>query len=167
MSCITEAAQGFPGWSGRTPPECATIGQVLQESGWSTFWLGKDHNVPEQDISSGANRSEWPLQKGFDRYYGFIGGETNQWYPDLIEDNKFIDQPYLPEDGYHLSKDLVDQAMQMIRTRRRATRPSRGSCGFAPVRTTRRIMRPRTTSRSTRASSTTVTTRTVNGSFRA
>lgn len=114
-SCITEASQGFPGWSGRLPAECMTIGQVLQDAGWSTFWLGKDHNVPEQDISAGASRSEWPLQKGFDRFYGFLGGETNQWYPDLIDDNKFIDQPYGPEEGYHLSKDLVDQALQMIR----------------------------------------------------
>jgi arylsulfatase A-like enzyme len=123
-SCITEGAQGFPGWSGRLPAECATIGQVLQDNGYSTFWLGKNHNVPEQDISSGASRSEWPLQKGFDRYYGFIGGETNQWYPDLVEDNKFIDQPYSPEEGYHLSKDLVDQAMQMIRDQK-ASNPSK------------------------------------------
>ena len=123
-SCITEGAQGFPGWSGRLPAECATIGQVLQENGFSTFWLGKNHNVPEQDIASGATRSEWPLQKGFDRYYGFLGGETNQWYPDLTEDNKFIDQPYSPEDGYHLSKDLVDQAMQMIRDQK-ASNPSK------------------------------------------
>ncbi|MDQ8729234.1 arylsulfatase [Bradyrhizobium sp. LHD-71] len=123
-SCITECAQGFPGWSGRLPAECATIGQVLQDAGWSTFWLGKNHNVPEQDIGSGASRSEWPLQKGFDRFYGFLGGETNQWYPDLVEDNKFIDQPYPPEDGYHLSKDLVDQALQMIRDQK-ATNPSK------------------------------------------
>ncbi|HWM80463.1 MAG TPA: arylsulfatase [Pseudolabrys sp.] len=124
MSCITEGAQGFPGWSGRTPEECMTIGQVLQNSGWSTYWLGKEHNVPEQDICSGGTKSEWPLQKGFDRFYGFIGGETNQWYPDLIEDNKFIDQPYGPEEGYHLSKDLVDQAMQMIRDQK-ASNPSK------------------------------------------
>ena len=123
-SCITEGAQGFPGWSGRLPAECATIGQVLQDNGYSTFWLGKNHNVPEQDISSGASRSEWPLQKGFDRYYGFLGGETNQWYPDLTDDNKFIDQPYGPEEGYHLSKDLADQAMQMIRDQK-ASNPSK------------------------------------------
>ncbi|HSE67418.1 MAG TPA: arylsulfatase [Gemmatimonadales bacterium] len=123
-SCITEGAQGYPGWSGRTPAECATIGQVLQDAGWSTFWLGKNHNVPEQDISSGASRSEWPLSKGFDRYYGFLGGETNQWYPDLVEDNKFIDQPYPPEEGYHLSRDLVDQALQMIRDQK-ASNPSK------------------------------------------
>ena len=124
MSCITEGAQGFPGWSGRTPAECATLAQVMQESGWSTYWLGKEHNIPEQDICSGGVRSEWPLQKGFDRFYGFMGGETNQWYPDLTEDNKFIDQPYSPEEGYHLSKDLVDQAMQMIRDQK-ASNPSK------------------------------------------
>jgi arylsulfatase A-like enzyme len=123
-SCITEAAQGFPGWSGRLPAECATIGQVLQDNGYSTFWLGKNHNVPEQDIASGASRSEWPLAKGFDRYYGFLGGETNQWYPDLVEDNKFVDQPYSPEEGYHLSKDLVDSALQMI-CDQKASNPSK------------------------------------------
>ena len=123
-SCITEGSQGFPGWSGRLPAECMTIGQMLQENGFSTFWVGKDHNVPEPDIAPGANRSEWPVQKGFDRYYGFLGGETNQWYPDLMEDNKFIDQPYAPEEGYHLSRDLVDQALQMIRDQK-ASNPSK------------------------------------------
>jgi arylsulfatase A-like enzyme len=54
------------------------VGQILQDAGWSTFWLGKNHNVPEQDVAPGASRKEWPLQKGFDRYYGFLGGETNQ-----------------------------------------------------------------------------------------
>jgi len=124
MSCITEGANGFPGWSGRVPEECMSIGHMLQENGYSTFWLGKEHNVPEQDICAGGPKSEWPVQKGFERFYGFIGGETNQWYPDLVEDNKFIDQPYSPEEGYHLSKDLVDQAMQMIRDQK-ASNPSK------------------------------------------
>jgi len=109
---------------GRVPAECATLGAVLQENGFSTFWLGKNHNVPEEDIASGASRSEWPLQKGFDRFYGFLGGETNQWYPDLVEDNHFIDAPYSPEEGYHLSKDLADKAIQMIRDQK-ASNPSK------------------------------------------
>ena len=111
---ITEGANGFPGFNARLPDECATIGQVLQDNGWSTFWLGKNHNVPVSDLASGSSRKEWPLQKGFDRFYGFIGGETNQWYPDLVEDNHYIEQPYSPEEGYHLSKDLADQAIKMI-----------------------------------------------------
>ena len=123
-ACITEASNGFPGAMGRVPAECATIGQVLQENGFSTFWLGKNHNVPEEDIASGASRSEWPLQKGFDRYYGFLGGETNNWYPDLVEDNHFIEQPYSPEEGYHLSKDLADKAIEMIRDQK-ASNPSK------------------------------------------
>jgi arylsulfatase A-like enzyme len=118
---ITEASNGFPGAAGRLPAECATIGQVLQDNGYSTFWLGKNHNVPEEDISAGGSRSEWPLSKGFDRFYGFLGGETNQWYPDLVEDNHFIEAPYSPDEGYHLSKDLADQALRMLRDQHSVT----------------------------------------------
>ncbi len=115
FAALTETTNGFPGASGRIPAECATVGQVLQESGYSTFWIGKNHNVPEEDIASGGSRLSWPLNKGFDRFYGYLGGETNQWYPDLVEDNRFIDPPATPEEGYHLSKDLADQAIRMLR----------------------------------------------------
>ncbi len=124
MAAITEGANGFPGASGRIPPQAATVAQILQDNGYSTFWLGKNHNVPEQDVASGASRKLWPLGMGFDRFYGFLGGETNQWYPDLAEDNRFIDQPYGPEKGYHLSKDLADQAIGMIRDQK-ASNPSK------------------------------------------
>jgi arylsulfatase len=100
------------------------VGQILQDGGWSTFWLGKNHNVVETDCCPGAGRKQWPLQKGFDRFYGFLGGETNNWYPDLVEDNHFIDAPYTPEEGYHLSKDLADHALQMLRDQK-ASNPSR------------------------------------------
>jgi len=115
MSCITEGSNGFPGHMARIPDECATMAQIMQDGGWSTFWLGKNHCVPETDLSSGASRKLWPLAQGFDRFYGFIGGETNNWYPDLVEDNHFIEPPYSPEEGYHLSKDLADQALKMIK----------------------------------------------------
>jgi arylsulfatase A-like enzyme len=124
MAGITETASGFPGSNGHIPDETATIAQILQDGGWSTFWLGKDHNVPEQDVASGASRDRWPLAMGFDRFYGFLGGETNQWYPDLSEDNRFIEPPYGPEDGYHLSKDLADQAIQMVKDHN-SSNPSR------------------------------------------
>ena len=121
---ITEGSDGFPGAAARLPAQCATVGQVLQDNGYSTFWVGKQHQTPVEDISSGGSKSEWPLQKGFDRFYGFFGGETNQWYPDLIEDNRFIEQPSLPEQGYHLSKDLTDQAIRMLRDQR-SSNPSK------------------------------------------
>jgi len=121
---ITEGANGFPGYSAHFPAQAVTMAHILQDNGWSTFWLGKNHNVPETDLSSGANREYWPLQQGFDRFYGFIGGETNQWYPDLTEDNHAIEQPYGPEKGYHLSKDLADQAIKMI-TDQKSANPSK------------------------------------------
>ncbi|NCD68849.1 arylsulfatase [Mucilaginibacter agri] len=123
-AAITEAADGFPGAHGRIPEQCATVGQVLQANGWSTFWVGKDHNVPEQDVASGASRKQWPTQLGFDRYYGFLGGETNQWYPDLVEDQHFVDPPYTPAQGYHLSKDLTDHAIGFLKDQK-ATNPSK------------------------------------------
>lgn len=124
MAAITETANGFPGASGRLPNEVTTIAEVLRNNGYSTFWLGKNHNVPEQDVAPGATRQLWPTQQGFDRFYGFLGGETNNWYPDLVEDNRFIDAPYGPEDGYHLSKDLADKAIEMLRNQN-ATNPSK------------------------------------------
>lgn len=111
---IAESAVGYPGYSGHIPLENATMATVLRDAGWSTFWIGKNHNVPVDAFDMGASKKRWPLGLGYDRFYGFIGGETNQWYPELIEDNHFIDQPYQPEDGYHLSKDLVDKAIAYI-----------------------------------------------------
>ena len=124
VASIMEATNGFPGQAGRIPEECATIGHILQDNGYSTFWLGKNHNVPEEDNSAGASRKQWPLQQGFDRFYGFLGGETNNWYPDLVEDNHYIDQPYTPDEGYHLSKDLADRAIKMLRDQK-ASNPSK------------------------------------------
>jgi len=112
---ISEMAVGFPGYCGHIPPENGSVAQVLRDAGWTTLWIGKNHNVPVDAFSIGATKKKWPLGLGYDRFYGFIGGETNQWYPTLIEDNHFIDQPYQPEDGYHLSKDLADKAITFIR----------------------------------------------------
>lgn len=124
MGAITEAANGFPGANGRMGAEVAPLSKILQDNGWSTFWLGKNHNVPEQDVASGGSKKQWPMQMGWDRFYGFFGGETNNWYPDLIEDNHFIEAPATPEEGYHLSKDLADQALTMLRNQQ-ATNPSK------------------------------------------
>jgi arylsulfatase len=112
---IAEGAQGYPGYSSHIPPENGTLAHVLRDAGWSTFWVGKNHNVPVDEWGMGASKKHWPLGMGYDRFYGFIGGETNNWYPDLVEDNHTIDQPYQPEDGYHLSRDLADKAISFIR----------------------------------------------------
>lgn len=115
FATISESSTGFPGYNSHIPPENATMANILRDAGWSTYWVGKNHNVPIDEWTAGASKKHWPLAQGYDRFYGFIGGETNNWYPSLAEDNHYIDQPYLPEDGYHLSKDLADQALKMIR----------------------------------------------------
>ncbi len=111
---IAESAVGFPGYQGHIPPENATIATVLRDAGWSTFWIGKNHNVPVDAFDMGASKKGWPLGLGNDRFYGFLGGETNQWFPELIEDNHFVEQPAQPEDGYHFSKDIADKAIAYI-----------------------------------------------------
>ncbi|WP_022889394.1 arylsulfatase [Agromyces italicus] len=115
FASISESSSGFPGYSSHIPPSNATMANVLRDAGWSTFWIGKNHNVPIDAFTAGSSKKDWPLAQGYDRFYGFIGGETNQWYPSLAEDNHYIDQPYTPEEGYHLSKDLADKAMAFIR----------------------------------------------------
>jgi len=115
FATIAETATGFPGNNTHIPMENAFCAEILRERGWNTFWVGKNHNVPIDEFDMGASKRNWPLARGFDRFYGFLGGETNQWYPDLTEDNHYIDQPYPPEEGYHLSKDLADKAISFIR----------------------------------------------------
>lgn len=115
MACIVEGAAGFPGFSARIPFENGTIAEVLSEKGWSTFAVGKWHLTPGEESDLSAWKGRWPLGRGFERFYGFLGGETNQWYPDLVYDNHPIDQPARPEEGYHLSKDLADKAIRFVR----------------------------------------------------
>ena len=115
MACIAEATTGFPNSNGHIPFECATIAEVLGDQGWNTYMLGKWHLVAADEMNMASTKRNWPVGRGFERYYGFLGGETNQWYPDLIYDNHPVEQPSLPEDGYHLTVDLTDKAIEFIK----------------------------------------------------
>ncbi|HTY71215.1 MAG TPA: arylsulfatase [Actinomycetes bacterium] len=115
MACISEASSGFPNANGHIPLETAMAPEVLGELGWSTFMVGKWHLCAEDEENLASRRRGWPSGRGFDRWYGFLGAETNQWYPDLVEDNHMVDPPQTPEEGYHLSVDITDKAMSFIR----------------------------------------------------
>ena len=115
MACIAEATTGFPNSNGHIPFECATLAEVLGERGWNTYMLGKWHLCPSDEMNMASTKRNWPVGRGFERYYGFLGGETNQWYPDLIYDNHPVEQPAMPEDGYHLTTDLTDKAIEFVR----------------------------------------------------
>jgi arylsulfatase len=115
MACISEASSGFPNANGHIPMECATAAEVLGERGWNTFMVGKWHLCAEDEENLASIRQQWPSGRGFERWYGFLGAETNQWYPDLVYDNHPVDPPKTPEEGYHLSVDITDKAISFIR----------------------------------------------------
>ncbi|HUO73881.1 MAG TPA: arylsulfatase, partial [Solirubrobacteraceae bacterium] len=115
MACITEASSGFPNANGHIPFECATLAEVLGEEGWNTYAIGKWHLTAQDEMTLASRKTQWPLGRGFERFYGFLGAETNQWYPDLVYDNHPVEPPFGPEDGYHLSTDLTDKALSFIR----------------------------------------------------
>jgi arylsulfatase len=114
MACITEGSTGFPGSYGRIPLANGLLSEMLTPFGWAAFALGKWHLTPAEDMNLGCNRKWWPLGRGFDRFYGFLGGEVDQWTPWLAYDNHFIKPPKTPEEGYHNVPDLVDKAKEFI-----------------------------------------------------
>jgi arylsulfatase A-like enzyme len=115
MACITEAAIGFPNASGTIPPENGMLSEILGERGWNTYMVGKWHLCPDDEMNVASPRRNWPSGRGFERWYGFLGAETSQWYPDLVYDNHPVDQPRSPEEGYHLTEDITDKAIEFIK----------------------------------------------------
>nr|WP_271212062.1 arylsulfatase [Rhodococcus wratislaviensis]GLK38398.1 arylsulfatase AtsA [Rhodococcus wratislaviensis] len=112
MACISEAAVGFPGANGHIPPECATLAEILVEQGFSTAMVGKWHLCAEDEMNLASTKRNWPIGRGFERFYGFLGAETSQWYPDLVHDNHPVEQPASPEEGYHFGVDITDRALE-------------------------------------------------------
>ena len=115
MACITEGASGFPNASGTIPPENGMLSEVLGELGWNTYIVGKWHLCPTVEMNVASTRRNWPTGRGFERFYGFLGAETNQWYPELVYDNHPVDQPKSPEEGYHFTDDITDKALEFIK----------------------------------------------------
>ena len=127
-----EAAHGFPGYTGRIPPSAATLARVLREHGYNTMAVGKWHLTPKNEYSAAGPFDRWPLGMGFERYYGFLGAETSQWAPELVRDNTHVEPPSTPEEGYHLTEDLVDQAIRMIQDQQQAESRKPFFCYLAP-----------------------------------
>ena len=113
MRAISNFDTGFPNMRGALPKSAATLAEILRDNGYATFAAGKWHLAPMAECSAAGPFTNWPLQKGFDRYYGFLQGETDQFHPELTCDNHFVDPPETP--GYHVSEDIVDRSMSMVR----------------------------------------------------
>jgi arylsulfatase A-like enzyme len=111
---IGELSTGYPGYDSIIGPENATIGTILRDNGYATSWFGKNHNTPNFQYSVAGPYDQWPSGMGFEYFYGFMGGETDQWTPYLFRDHTQI-TPYVGRDDYNLTTDLADEAIKHLR----------------------------------------------------
>jgi arylsulfatase A-like enzyme len=111
---ITEMATGYPGYNSLMSKSCGTIGEILRGNGYNTSWFGKNHNVPDWQSSQAGPFDLWPTRLGFDYFYGFIGGDTDQWHPAVFDGTNPIETP-AHDPKYHLDADLGDHAVAWIR----------------------------------------------------
>jgi len=114
MGRVADLAMGYPGYSGEIPRENGFLSEILRAEGYSTYAVGKWHLTPDDETHMAADRSSWPLGRGFDRWYGFHGGETHQFVPTLYCDNHSVQPPRTVAEGYHLTEDLVDHAIEYL-----------------------------------------------------
>ena len=121
MGVTTEMATPHPGYHGYRPASAATLGQILQGNGYSTAAFGKWHQTPPSEVTASGPFTRWPTGEGFDKFYGFMGAEMNHWYPLLYDGTTPVEPDRLPEDGYHLTEDLVDYAISWLRTQQTIT----------------------------------------------
>ena len=105
----TILSAGFPGWDGRVPSEDGTVAEILRENGYNTFAVGKYGVTPDEDATDAGPFDRWPTGKGFDHFFGFLGSQTDQYVPDLVED-----QAHVKPDGRHLSEQITDKAISFI-----------------------------------------------------
>ena len=119
VGMLPDLPMGFPGYTARIPDEAGTLAQILRAEGYATFAVGKWHLTPRDQRSPSGPFDSWPLGKGFEHHYGFLGGDANHWAPELVRDNTYVDPPRTPDEGYHLTEDLADETIARVRELRR------------------------------------------------
>ena len=129
MRSVSNFVTGFPNQLGHISDHAATVAEVLHDAGYATFAVGKWHLSPMETCSAAGPFDQWPLARGFDRFYGFLEGETDQFHPELVADNHPVEPPGGPDDGYHVSEDLVDQMLAMVADSK-GIRPDRPFFGY-------------------------------------
>ncbi|AEM84407.1 arylsulfatase [Streptomyces violaceusniger] len=114
MRMLSNFDTGFPSGRGRVTQAAAMLPEVLRDNGFNTMAVGKWHLAPMEQTTASGPYTQWPLSRGFERYYGFLEAETDSFYPELFYDNHAVAPPKTPEEGYHLSEDLVDRAIEFV-----------------------------------------------------
>ncbi len=110
---VSEAASGYPGYDSIITKDSATIGRILLENGFRTSWFGKDHNTPTYQASQAGPFNQWPMGMGFEYFYGFVGGDTSQWQPNLFRNTTAI-YPYVGHPGWNLTTAMADDAVHWL-----------------------------------------------------
>ncbi|MBV8374474.1 MAG: sulfatase-like hydrolase/transferase, partial [Candidatus Eremiobacteraeota bacterium] len=118
MGGITEIATSAPGYNSMRPNSMAPVAEILRLNGYCTAQFGKCHEVPVWEASGVGPFDRWPTGSGFEYFYGFVAGETNQWYPAIHEGTKHVEPPKTPEEGYHFMEDMTDRAIAWVRQQR-------------------------------------------------
>ena len=111
MGNITELATAYPGYTGQRPDNVAPLAEMLRLNGFSTAFFGKNHETAAWEASASGPTNRWPTRSGFDKFYGFIGGETDQWAPSLYEGLSRVETPHYP--GYNFMTDMTDNAISL------------------------------------------------------
>src|SRR6266478_1277789 len=111
---VGEAATGFPGYDSIIRQDTGTIGEILKETGYATAWFGKDHNTPFYQASQAGPFDQWPVGMGFEYFYGFIGGDTSQWEPNLFRNTTAV-YPFQGHPGWNLTTAMADEAIQYMK----------------------------------------------------
>jgi arylsulfatase A-like enzyme len=111
---IVELSTGYPGYDSYIGEDSATVGTILRDNGYATSWFGNNHNTPPFQYSAAGPSYRWPMGMGFQYFYGFMGGETDQWTPYLFRDQTQI-FPWIGHPGYNLTTDMADKAIKHIR----------------------------------------------------
>jgi arylsulfatase len=114
VGCLANFDSGYPGYRGKIAREAGTIAEMLKPHGYRNYMVGKWHVTPLTESGPTGPFDGWPLGRGFDRYYGFMDAETDQYAPELVRDNSPIAPPGTHQSGYHLTEDLVDQSIRFI-----------------------------------------------------
>lgn len=120
MSCVSDLNTGYAHTRGKVSKDAGMISEILLENGYNTFLSGKWHLAPYEDQTAAGPFDNWPLGRGFEQFYGFLGGGVSQFEPVLHQDNHEVKPPRTPEEGYHLTEDLTDKAIEYIRNQKAA-----------------------------------------------
>jgi arylsulfatase len=121
--CITELGSSFPGYTGQVPKSCAMVSEIVRQNGYSTAFFGKNHNIADWETSISGPYDRWPGLQGFDHFYGFVGGEANQWQPALYDGTTPVEMevPKGREENYTLNEHLANKAIDYMRQQKSVT----------------------------------------------